>query len=365
MKIAVYTIALNEEKHVARWHASAKEADLLLIADTGSTDKTRFLAKSLGIIVHQISVVPWRFDVARNASLALIPEDFDICIQLDMDETLQVGWREILEKAFSSGNNWPSYREVTSRDTGGQATSWFNHHRIHPRRDFIWRYPIHEVIEPTPGTPFKREFIELEIDHIQDLTKSRNSYLNLLEMAVNEYPKDWRMRHYLNREYWYHKDWNKVLSSAYEAMEISEGWDVERASTCMWASEATHFLNLRKLSKEWAEKATTEAPDFYEGWHWRAHIAHLHGDWKSCREFSFKRLSLERQNHHLVKPEVWEWWGYDLMALSSHKLNLNDDAVLYGKLALSSAPLDERLQKNLSFYQNASEELQNNSLQLR
>lgn len=350
MKIAVYTIALNEEKHVARWHASAKEADLLLIADTGSTDKTRFLAKSLGIKVHQISVVPWRFDVARNASLALIPEDFDICIQLDMDEVLQDGWREILENAFSSGINWPSYREVTSRDANGQAISWFNHHRIHPRKGFIWRYPIHEVIEPTQGTPFKREFIELEIDHIQDHTKSRKSYLNLLEMAVKEDPRDWRMRHYLNREYWYNKDWNKVLSSAYEAMEIAEGWDVERASTCMWASEAAHFLNLKKLSIEWAERATSEAPNFYEAWHWRAHIAHLCGDWESCREFSFKRLTLERQNHHLVKPEVWEWWGYDLMALSSHKLLDHQTAVKYGKLALNFAILNERLNRNLEFY---------------
>ena len=54
MKIAVYTIALNEEKHVKRWFESAKDADLLLIADTGSTDKTRFNAKSLGVVVHEI-----------------------------------------------------------------------------------------------------------------------------------------------------------------------------------------------------------------------------------------------------------------------------------------------------------------------
>jgi glycosyltransferase involved in cell wall biosynthesis len=352
MKIAVYTIALNEEKHVARWHASAKEADLLLIADTGSTDKTRFLAKSLGIKVHQVSVMPWRFDVARNASLALIPEDFDICIQLDMDETLQVGWREIVEEAFTSGNNLPIYKHVTSRTDDGKPRTYQHYFKIHPRKGFIWKYPIHEVLVSQPGVVFKSELIDLEVDHMQDHTKSRKSYLNLLEMAVKEDPSDWRMRHYLNREYWYIKDWNKVLRSAYEAMEIAEGWDVERASTCMWASEAAHFLNLKKLSKEWAERATSEAPSFYEAWHWRAHVAHLHADWKSCRDFSFKRLVLERQNHHLVKPEVWEWWGYDLMALSSHKLLDHEAAVKYGQLALAAAPEIERLKKNLSFYQN-------------
>ena len=40
MKVAVYTIALNEEKHVERWYNSIKDADYILIAATGSTDKT-------------------------------------------------------------------------------------------------------------------------------------------------------------------------------------------------------------------------------------------------------------------------------------------------------------------------------------
>ena len=56
-KVAVYTIALNEDKHVKRWFESAKEADVLLIADTGSKDKTAFLAKSLGISVFITTVV--------------------------------------------------------------------------------------------------------------------------------------------------------------------------------------------------------------------------------------------------------------------------------------------------------------------
>jgi glycosyltransferase involved in cell wall biosynthesis len=85
MKVAVYSIALNEEKFVERWYQSAKEADYLLIADTGSSDRTVKLAKSLGINVVEISIKPWRFDDARNASLAVIPSDIDYCIALDLD----------------------------------------------------------------------------------------------------------------------------------------------------------------------------------------------------------------------------------------------------------------------------------------
>jgi glycosyltransferase involved in cell wall biosynthesis len=350
MKIAVYTIALNEEKHVKRWYESAKDADLLLIADTGSTDKTRFVAKALGIEVQQISVDPWRFDIARNASLALVPSDFDMCIQLDMDETLSEGWREKVEAAFTAGNLWPTYKQVTSRNPDGSIRSAFDYFKIHPRKGFIWKYPIHEVVTPIDGTHYSRASIDVEVDHVQDHTKSRNSYLHLLETAVQEEPDDWRMNHYLNREYFYNRDWVKVISSAYRCDEIQGGWDIERASTYMWASEACHHLGFKRLAKWWAEMATLQAPNFYEAWHWRAHIAHLHNEWNDCLDYASRLLVLKRQTHHLVKPEVWTWWGYDLIALASHRLGLHEDAVIYGEVALKAAPHIERLEKNLGFY---------------
>jgi len=45
MKICVYTIAKNEEHHVERLCNSAKDADLILILDTGSTDNTVKVAR--------------------------------------------------------------------------------------------------------------------------------------------------------------------------------------------------------------------------------------------------------------------------------------------------------------------------------
>jgi glycosyltransferase involved in cell wall biosynthesis len=350
LKIAVYTIALNEEKHVKRWFDSARDADLLLIADTGSTDKTRFVAKSLGITVHEVEVKPWRFDVARNASLALIPEDYDICIQLDMDEVLSEGWREKVEEAFSEGNNWPLYKHVTSRFEDGTIRAFQMYFKIHPRRGFFWKYPIHEVLTHSPEVIVVRKEINLEVDHLQDKKKSRHSYLNLLELAVNEEPKDWRMNHYLNREYFYNRDWVKVLQSAYVCEKISGGWDVERASTYMWASEAALNLKFPGLAEHWAEQATLAAPKFYEAWHWRAHIAHLHEKWFDCLHYASKLQFLQRQTHHLVKPSVWEWWGYDLIALSNYKLENYSEALVYGEMAFLGAKENLRLRENLEFY---------------
>ena len=70
MKIAVSAISHNEEKHVKRFCESAKDADLIHIADTGSTDNTVEVAKECGAIVNEICISPWRFDQRREAAAA-------------------------------------------------------------------------------------------------------------------------------------------------------------------------------------------------------------------------------------------------------------------------------------------------------
>ena len=54
-----------------------------------------------------------------------------------------------------------------------------------------------------------------------------------------------------------------------------------------------------------------------------------------------------------MKPDVWNWWGYDLMALSCHRLGLHEEALVYGEIALAAAPGDQRLERNLAYYKNA------------
>jgi len=85
MKIAVYAISKNESQFVERFCQSAADADLILIADTGSTDNTRELAEQHGATVYDICISPWRFDKARDVALALIPRDIDLCISIDLD----------------------------------------------------------------------------------------------------------------------------------------------------------------------------------------------------------------------------------------------------------------------------------------
>jgi glycosyltransferase involved in cell wall biosynthesis len=93
LKVAVYAIALNEAVHVDRWASSAIDADYRVVADTGSTDDTVERLEKAGVTVHNIAIRPWRLDDARNAALALVPADADVCVTMDTDEFLEPGWR--------------------------------------------------------------------------------------------------------------------------------------------------------------------------------------------------------------------------------------------------------------------------------
>ena len=57
-----------------------KEADDIYVLDTGSTDDTVELLQKLNVHVKQEIIKPWRFDVARNKSLDMVPDNVDICV---------------------------------------------------------------------------------------------------------------------------------------------------------------------------------------------------------------------------------------------------------------------------------------------
>ena len=87
-----------------------QEADEIVVLDTGSEDRTVEILRKLGAHVYEEVISPWRFDVARNRSLALVPEDVEICVCTDLDERFEPGWREHLEKAWQEGTGQARYR---------------------------------------------------------------------------------------------------------------------------------------------------------------------------------------------------------------------------------------------------------------
>lgn len=348
-KIAVYTIALNEQQFVERWYESAKDADYLLIADTGSTDGTREAATKLGINVIDIVVKPWRFDDARNASLAALPSDIDMCVQLDMDEVLLPGWRDEIENALKQGAtrirynytwNWKDEEETIPNVT-------FGGDKIHARHGYRWKHPVHEVIIPYGNTAEKQVWTQLELHHHPDKTKSRSQYLPLLKLSVEEDLNDDRNAYYYARELYFHREYKEATEQFKRHLGLP---------TAVWAPErAASMRYLAKLEpdqkEEWLVKAHMEAPWRREALIELAHHLYETQSWSQCLYYAEKALEIkEKPMDYLCEDFAWGYLPWDLAAISAYRTENYNKAYKYGNTAYQLNPKEKRLEDNLRYY---------------
>lgn len=343
MKIAVYSIALNEKHFVEQWYESAKEADYLLIADTGSTDGTADYARSLGITVVDISVKPWRFDDARNASLACIPGDIDYCIALDLDEVLVEGWRSHLE-AVPTQTTRPRYKYTWSWNPDGSPGLQYGGDKIHSRHGYRWKHPVHEVMIPDRTTQVEH-WIDLEIHHHPDNTKPRSQYLPLLAQSVVEDPWDDRNAFYYARELYFYNNHEEAQKEFERHLSLPRAtWKPERAASMRYLAKITKDI-------QWLFKAIDEAPDRREP---RVELAHHYYEaqqWDKCYYYATTALEIkEKPLEYLCEDFAWGYAPYDYAALASYNLGYKEKAIEYGEKAVELSPTDKRLQSNLVFY---------------
>jgi glycosyltransferase involved in cell wall biosynthesis len=340
VKIAVYAIALNESKHVKRWAEATKGADVRIVLDTGSTDNTYDLLLEHGIEAHRATLSDFRFDVARNMALDLVPSNVDVCVVLDMDEIPDPDFFDKIRQAWKPDTD----RAWVMVDTGN---IWASNTRVHARHGYRWKYPCHEVIEPIGKD--NSIVVETSITHRPDDSKPRSGYLPLLELGHNEDPTDHRMIVYLAREYYFKGMWEKLIEVG-KKLEHIPGWNVERAQT--WRGMGQAYCNLGKDLEglHWLQRGVEEAPHDLEAWFPLAFYYYERKMWNHCYQTASKvnELTNVYYRHHMADQSM-RWRMYDLLSLASWNLGKKGSAKKYARKAVELNPEDERLAKNYDF----------------
>lgn len=348
MKIAVYSIACNEEKFVERWYESAKEADYILLADTGSSDDTIRVAQSLGVDVYQIKISPWRFDDAKNSALNLLPKDVDIAISLDLDEVLLPVWRETLE------TSWEQDATILNHKYRHNGGPWQWHSKIHARHNCKWIGAVHETL--SWSIPEKAIWSDaILLDEWQDTTKSRRSYLSLLHKKINEGDTNWRTRYFLANDYQAIGDTNNAILWRLESYKACSDGPVVRSYIAK--NIASNYLSIRDLesARHWAETACTDSNE-RESLYEMAKVYSALGDHARALETALECLRVEeRRDGFTYSPDAWGSGIHDTLALSAYYSGNKKLAMKHGKLALKLDPENNRLVDNMRWYEGLNE----------
>lgn len=347
--ICVYAICKNERQFVERWMASMKEADSVVVLDTGSTDGTEEALREAGARVETAKIAPWRFDTARNRSLTLVPEEADICVCTDLDEVFHPGWRAALETAWQPETCLANYRYTWSFTPSGKEGVVFYIAKIHRRGCFHWTGPVHEVLQyEGQGQCPAVTAAGVQLDHYPDPAKSRGQYLPLLELAVAEDPENDRNTHYLGREYLFYRRWDDCIRTLEHHLKMpSAVWADERCASMRYLARAYLQQGQQETALCWLHRAIAEAPHLREPYVDAALLCYERGEDEGVLYYTGRALAvLERPATYICEAEAWGSLPYDLRSVALYRQGHYKQALAAVQQALSFEPDNERLKNN-------------------
>ena len=362
-KVAIYAICKNELQFLDKWYKSMSEADCIVVLDTGSTDGMWEALQELSkrdpkVIVAQKTYTPWRFDTPRNDAMALVPSDYNILMSTDLDELLDPGWAKVLRESWVEGKHQRcTYKYIWSHlEDGVSPGRVFGYNKIHTR-DWIWRYPVHELLWNTktqselyPEEVSLNLFDEITLQHYPDQTKSRANYLPLLELREKESKEDWYGLIYLAHEYYYQGFYQKAIDKLdYILTNYRDKYtSIEEASCYLFKGDSYRELGDTRNAISSYFQAISIEPVYREPYISIAKIYEDQSKFNLARSILKEALEVTRRQYTWLERDYsWSFEIYDLLAIASYYSGHKLESIAYAAIAQSLSPNDQRLLDNL------------------
>jgi glycosyltransferase involved in cell wall biosynthesis len=204
-------ITRNEEEYLEQCLNSVKDiVDEIIIVDTGSTDKTKEIAKKFGAKIYDFKWID-DFSAARNESLKHATKDW--ILVLDADEVIEKSsFSKITELVNSERDAFilPTYNHTNDTKISGFTVStdkglskgcagFFISAKcriFRNRKNYGFTGAVHELVEPSIGAGNGRvEFANIIIHNYGNMDneiikKKRKMYLELCRKKVKQNPAD-------------------------------------------------------------------------------------------------------------------------------------------------------------------------------
>jgi tetratricopeptide (TPR) repeat protein len=208
----------------------------------------------------------------------------------------------------------------------------------------------------TGPLPERVVFVEnMVLDHYPDSTKSRSSYLPLLETAVEENPADTRMLYYLGREYMYQKQWQNCIDTMKRYLALSH-WEEERSAAMRWSAYSWNMLRKPQEAARWYLRAIAETPQMRDPYVEFAQMAYQQKNWPLVYCLTRQAFTIREKSKNFANMGyAWDSTPEDLCSIACWNLKLPEEALEHSRRAVELSPDNERLQTNLRLITTAIE----------
>lgn len=223
MEISLCMIVKDEETVLKRCLDGICDCvDELILVDTGSTDRTKEIAKAYRSRLFEI---PWQddFAAARNFSFSQATKDY--ILWLDADDFID---RE-------ARSQWTALKEVLDREQPdvvfcpydvGELT--FRRERLIRRCEHArWSGRVHECIAPFGKTTF----YPFHVRHLSSEKDRGMRNLHIYQKWATQEPLSPRDLFYYGRELYYHKLYLEAIAVLKQAI-AQNGWYVNQIEAC-------------------------------------------------------------------------------------------------------------------------------------
>jgi glycosyltransferase involved in cell wall biosynthesis len=288
MNFSIVLIAKNESKTLPRLVESLSEFQKrggeILLLDTGSTDGTADIARSLGCRVKEVGdkfvtvidkekakelnkhfivkgekaiveVGDRLFDYASARNYIADFASTDMIATPDCDEVWTKFDINKIEEAINNGAEQLEYNFVFSHDEFGNEAIKFMHSKFYNKKKMKWVGVVHEVLSGEAKRMFLDESV-MKLEHFQNVETNRSGYLRGLALDCFLNPTNDRNSHYLGRELL----WTGRPYSAIKELErhiTMDLWLPERAQSMVYIGDAHRALGNIEQMVLWYTKAFT------------------------------------------------------------------------------------------------------------
>lgn len=253
-RVSVVMIVKNEEAVLARCLESVKEADEIVICDTGSTDRTIEIARQYTDKIFTDYVWEDHFANARNHAKSKATGDW--ILSIDADEFLTCPFsvvREATKLAFMAVN------VKMTAEYGPPSIFWFP--RLFRRSESVWwEGAVHNHLS-VMGEDVGAVTITFGYSPAHGADQLRS--LRILEKEVAANPDCVRERFYLGREYFYRGMYDKALPMLGRYVQQSR-FLPEKAEAFLTMARAYWELRMPDDARDALAQALIINPDWAE-----------------------------------------------------------------------------------------------------